>query len=72
MYGIVILFNAQTRMWAAMIEIIPNGYSIFVHFTVGLFITGVGFYLAAFLFASLRVFPNTITKELVARCCLWI
>ena len=55
-----------------MIEIIPNWHPIFVHFTVALFSTSVGFYTLAYLLPRFGLFSN-LTKdfEVVARWCLW-
>lgn len=57
-----------------MIEIIPNWHPIFVHFTIALFSTSVGFYGLAYLTPLLTKAPWTFTKEfeIVARWCLWI
>lgn len=57
-----------------MIEIIPNWHPIFVHFTVALFTTSVGFYSLAYLTAHLNIFSTAFTNEfeIVARWCLWI
>lgn len=56
-----------------MIEIIPNWHPIFVHFTVALFSTSVGFYVLGYLFAKLKILPKIASElEIVARWCLWI
>lgn len=56
-----------------MIEIIPNLHPIFVHFTVALFSTSVGFYTLAYLFNRLRIFTYvSIELEIAARWCLWL
>ena len=56
-----------------MIEIIPNWHPIFVHFTVALFSASVGFNAFAFLFNSLRIFPQISTDlETTAHWCLWL
>lgn len=57
-----------------MIEIIPNWHPIFVHFTVALITTSVGFYWLAYITYHLDRFPKTLTSEfvIVARWCLWI
>jgi uncharacterized membrane protein len=56
-----------------MIEIIPNWHPIFVHFTIALCSTAVGFYLLAYLFNQVRIIPKVLSTELeiVARWCLW-
>jgi uncharacterized membrane protein len=56
-----------------MIEIIPNWHPIFVHFTVGLFSTAVGFYVLAYLTSQIRFLSIKIIAEFeaVARWCLW-
>lgn len=58
-----------------MVEIIPNWHPIFVHFTVALISTSVGFYLLAYLgrLFNLRFIQTTLLDELetVARWCLW-
>lgn len=56
-----------------MIEIIPNWHPIFVHFTVGLFSTAVGFYILAYGASFIRKLPHIlmIEFEVVARWCLW-
>ena len=53
-----------------MIEIIPNWHHIFVHFTVALFSTAVGFYSLSYVADKCHL---AITKELasVSRWCLW-
>jgi uncharacterized membrane protein len=56
-----------------VIEIIPNVHPIFVHFTVGLFSTSVGFYTLAYLLPKFRIFPKLAPDfEVVARWCLWV
>lgn len=56
-----------------MIEIIPNWHPIFVHFTVALFSTSVGFYILAYLFVKVKILPNvSYEMEIVARWCLWL
>jgi uncharacterized membrane protein len=57
-----------------MIEIIPNWHPIFVHFTVGLFSTSVGFYILAYLAPHMKfVGAQTIAEfEIVSRWCLWL
>jgi uncharacterized membrane protein len=56
-----------------MIEIVPNWHPIFVHFTVALFSTSVGFYTLAYLLPKLRLFPKLASDfEVVARWCLWV
>ena len=51
-----------------MIEIIPNWHPLFVHFTVALFSTSVGFYTLAYLFTKLKLFPKLVVDfEEVAR-----
>lgn len=56
-----------------MIEIIPNWHPIFVHFTVALFSTSVGFYSLAYLCSKLAILPKAAAEfELVARWCLWV
>ncbi len=57
-----------------MIEIIPNWHPIFVHFTVALFSTAVGFYVLAYLSARLKFKSAILTVEFetVARWCLWL
>jgi uncharacterized membrane protein len=56
-----------------MIEIIPNIHPIFVHFTVALFSTSVGFYTLAYLLPKFRLFPKLASDfEVVARWCLWV
>jgi uncharacterized membrane protein len=55
-----------------VIEIIPNVHPIFVHFTVALFSTAVGFYTLSYLLPKLRIFPKLSSEfEIVARWCLW-
>ena len=57
-----------------MIEIIPNWHPIFVHFTVGVFSTAVGFYVLAYLTSHMKFFSTSIVTEFetVARWCLWV
>lgn len=57
-----------------MINIIPNWHPIFVHFTLALFTTSVGFYGLSFLMSRLQIIPKFLTNEfeIVARWCLWI
>lgn len=56
-----------------MIEIIPNWHPIFVHFTVALFSTSVGFYTLAYVFNRLRIFSNVSSDlEIAAQWCLWL
>lgn len=57
-----------------MIDIIPNYHPIFVHFTVALFSTSVGFYMLSFLISRLSLFKLTTAQEFetVARWCLWL
>ena len=57
-----------------MFSIIPNWHPIFVHFTVALFSTAVGFYVLAYLTAYLKGSTNSfaIQFENTARWCLWI
>ncbi len=57
-----------------MIEIIPNYHPIFVHFTVALFSTAVGFYVLSFITARLKVCRLTTVQEFetVSRWCLWL
>jgi uncharacterized membrane protein len=56
-----------------MIEIIPNWHPIFVHFTVALYSTVVGFYILHYTTNYLWVLPKTYVNEfeVVARWCLW-
>ncbi|MEO8402119.1 MAG: DUF2231 domain-containing protein [Gammaproteobacteria bacterium] len=55
-----------------MIQIIPNWHPIFVHFTVALFSTSVGFYTLAYLSQLLKIFPKIAPEfEIAARWCLW-
>jgi len=53
-----------------MIEIIPNWHPLFVHFTVALFSTAVGFYGLAY-FASKLSLPIAKELEIASRWCLW-
>lgn len=59
-----------------MMEIIPNWHPIFVHFTVALFSTSVGFYGLAYFAQGLNPakFKSPLLSELetVARWCLWM
>lgn len=57
-----------------MIEIIPNWHPIFVHFTVALFSTAVGFYCLNYLMTRFNFFQRVLTQEFetVARWCLWV
>lgn len=57
-----------------MIEIIPNWHPIFVHFTVALFSTSVGFYVLAYLTTHVKCLqcPLAFEFEIVARWCLWM
>lgn len=57
-----------------MIEMIPNWHPIFVHFTVALFSTAVGFYSLSFLSVRIPIFQTTLSQEFetVARWCLWV
>lgn len=56
-----------------MIDIIPNWHPIFVHFTVALFSTSVGFYILAYLFDKLKILPKITNElEIVAHWCLWM
>lgn len=57
-----------------MIEIIPNWHPIFVHFTIALFSTSVGFYILAYLVKDIKSlrFALTCEFEIVARWCLWL
>lgn len=57
-----------------MIEIIPNWHPIFVHFTVALYTTAVGFYILHYATNHLWVLPKTyvVEFEVVARWCLWV
>lgn len=56
-----------------MIEIIPNVHPIFVHFTVALCSTAVGFYALSYIANHLKFAPKvfTVEFEVVARWCLW-
>lgn len=56
-----------------MIEIIPDWHPIFVHFTVGLFSTSVGFYVLAYLTSRWRIISSKMTADLetAGRLCLW-
>lgn len=65
------LKNSQGRL--KMIEIIPNWHPIFVHFTVALFSTSVGFYAVAYLFNNLKIFSKVSADlEITAQWCLWL
>lgn len=57
-----------------MIEIIPNWHPIFVHFTVALMSTAVGFAVLAYIAKFFKKIPETyVTQfEIVSRWCLWI
>lgn len=57
-----------------MIEIIPNWHPIFVHFTLALFSTSVGFYWLAYLALLVKKVPQHLINEfkIMARWCLWI
>ena len=56
-----------------MIEIILNWHPIFVHFTIALFTTSVGFYGLAYITSCLNIASQSLIKEfeIVARWCLW-
>ena len=56
-----------------MIEIIPNWHPIFVHFTVGLCSTAVGFYVLTYLTSHLRIISvrHVTDLETAGRWCLW-
>lgn len=55
-----------------MIEIIPNFHPIFVHFTVALFSTSVGFSVLAYVISRIRQMPTLALEfEIVGRWCLW-
>lgn len=56
-----------------MIEIIPNWHPLFVHFTVALFSTAVGFYWLSFIMGRISYFKPTLSQEFetVGRWCLW-
>lgn len=48
-------------------------HPIFVHFTVALFSTSVGFYLLAYITGQLKIIAKiALELEIVARWCLWI
>lgn len=56
-----------------MIEVIPNWHPIFVHFTVALFTTSVGFYTLAYVLNKFQLFPKLVHEiEIVVRWCLWV
>lgn len=57
-----------------MIEIIPNWHPIFVHFTVALITTSVGFYGLAYITSLFKkaIWPLANEFEVVARWCLWV
>lgn len=57
-----------------MIEIIPNWHPIFVHFTVALVSTAVGFHVLAYLTTRLKIISTRIISEfeVVGRWCLWV
>lgn len=57
----------------AVIEIIPNWHPIFVHFTVALFTTSVGFYGLTYITSRLGIASKSLINEfeIVARWCLW-
>lgn len=57
-----------------MIEVIPNWHPIFVHFTVALFSTSVGFYILAYFMTRVKSMQChlAIEFEIVARWCLWL
>lgn len=57
-----------------MIEIIPNWHPIFVHFTVALFSTAVGFSILGFFSKYVPSVPHFLIAEfnIVARWCLWV
>ncbi len=56
-----------------MPEIIPNWHPLFVHFTVALYSTSVGFYVLAYLTSCLKPTRPNLSQEFetVARWCLW-
>jgi len=58
-----------------MIQIIPNVHPIFVHFTIALFSSSVGFYVLSYLLGHLKTKPRAILLatefEIVGRWCLW-
>lgn len=56
-----------------MFEIIPNWHPLFVHFTVALFTTSVGFYILTYLskIFKVKMLTLSIEFEIVARWCLW-
>lgn len=65
----------RTKTWEnQVIEIIPNWHPIFVHFTVALFSTAVGFSILAFLSRYIHAISPFLIAEfkIVARWCLWI
>lgn len=56
-----------------MIEIIPNWHPIFVHFTVALFSTAVGFYTLSYVLNKLSLFSKLSSDfKIVAQWCLWV
>lgn len=57
-----------------MIEVIPNWHPIFVHFTIALFSTSVGFYILAYFMTCVKFTQRhlAIEFEIVARWCLWM
>lgn len=57
-----------------MIEIIPNWHPIFVHFTVALVTTSVGFYGLAYISARFNLVSKSLINEfaITARWCLWV
>lgn len=56
-----------------MIEIIPNWHPIFVHFTVALFTTSVGFYGLVYITSRLNIASKSLIAEfaIVGRWSLW-
>jgi uncharacterized membrane protein len=57
-----------------VIQIIPNWHPIFVHFTLALFTTSVGFYGLAYITSRLNAASKSLVNEfeIVARWCLWV
>lgn len=55
-------------------QIIPNWHPLFVHFTVALFSTAVGFYILSYVTDRVSFFQKALVQEFetVARWCLWI
>jgi len=55
-------------------EIIPNWHPIFVHFTVSLFSTTVGFFVFSYLFSYVSRIPKylVLDLEIAGRWCLWV